>query len=553
MAVATVEAWTSVAVQCGRLVESLLHRTGNSDRTLARSLEAFSVGRNDDGTFRSSVVMAGHALRRIRNASAHHSGEEINEFEATLAVASCFIISGALLQYEPPEMRGLQGFHSAETVRNRWKEMAPKALCRWVHQADRNEVRNVVVGQDVAFYKHLVSGSMSQLHRVPQRLAQIGAQNDEFAEALIDGLPHVLRSIGARQANLLWRFVTYLSNPSLRPLRLLLYGLMPYDETWLSERLIRGQSISATTWRLGTFKRRNPKPWRMVGGSGDTLRQNAAMVWEASDWSDETNHQRFMLAYACPLALRLEILRIAPEEAVLTLMSRKAGYSLVGKVFATYVTTLRSSVVAPSRLVATLIDNVEAADPKACRQLIASAGRTRGWAPELSQLFNAILSREEEALDDTVGYLFATMFVRPSLAVRHVNRLLDVHTTNEWTRLLLLAMRWVYDDAHPQEDMPSHNIQKVPAALPVPPTATRLEIGLVAYALQRIGDERWGTLAVALRDLPSHRVDTGFARWLASHLSGLGIDAFGEHTKAPRQIAEPLRARDPDQASNGLS
>ena len=441
MAVATVEAWTSVAVQCGRLVESLLHRTGNSDRTLARSLEAFAKERNDDGTFRSPVVMAGHALRRIRNASAHHSGDQTTELEATLAIASCFMIAGALLHYASPTMTGSYGYRSdAESVRDHWAEMTPNALCRWVARAEREEVRHAVAGQDVAFHKHLVNGSMSQLNRVPQKLNQVGEQGDAFAHALIEGLPHVLRSMGARQANLLWRFVTYLSHPSLRPLRLLLYGLMPYNATWLSERLIRGQSITSTSWRLGMLKSQNPKHWRMVGGSGDTLRQNAAMVWEASDWSAETNHQRFALALNVHRRSGLRSCDSRRRSAVLAFMSRKTGYALLGTVFTTYVTAIRPPVVASSTMVAALIDNVVAADPTASRQLLGSAGRNQRWAPEPDQLFNAILRREDVSLSDTVSYLITTMFVRPSLAVQHVNRLLEAPISDEWVRLIVLAI-----------------------------------------------------------------------------------------------------------------
>lgn len=527
--VASVGAWSSSAVLCGRLVEVLLHRAGVARQTLAKSLDQYAGERNHDGSLRSSVATAGHALRRIRNSAAHFTEEPTSEFEATVAIASYFIVRGGL----SPERDLDQGYplsaknRAASDVRENWQGMSPTSLARRIARSKLTEVKVIVAGKGVDFYTHLLEGgSISQINRIPQRLHQLDEQSSEFAEALISCLPSLLGSIGCRQANLLYKFSVYLTNPALRELRRVLSALLPFDQTWLTERLLAGSSLSNLSWRVSKLRGTDKRTWLTIGGTGDTLVSNARLVWGSGRAPEEIAHQAYVLAMNSPPELRKAILREAPEEAILAFMDRRVGYSVVAKVFAAYCTNVKLSTSLITSMSDVLARNLMTSPVPARAQFLTSLRMFGSWSREMRAMCEMVLNGFDAATPSSRSVLVPLFLRWPQVAAAHASRLTQGVQEADIEHLIMAGVVSVYNGEFPGAPVPGFEIGALRDELSNGGELTRVELVLAAYTLGLLGDGRKADLLGAAADAPLLVAETSFSRRVGVVLSREGVAVF---------------------------
>jgi hypothetical protein len=331
--VASVQAWDSVVVQTGKLLEKTLVSAltrgqeqpprDQTDRmpNLRRMLQEAEKTAEGLGSRSGANLIAGDNIRRIRNLSAHFSELGSTELHATQAIVTLLVFVEALVSQEPEPSGALQTPRDADDgwFIERWHEIKPNVLARWFIAADDVTALNLMNVHGAAVACRLFQASSSRsLTRLPERMARLLEYRDVFGREFHARLVWILSCMSLGPSSNWRRFVLALGSLGLDLHRDVCTTLFPYDSEWLASQLESTASPHLVTRTIRRMRTASNQQWGLLASNENDCERIAVASWKRWEANPTASFasNRFLLALSVPPALGARIVRHAPKDAL---------------------------------------------------------------------------------------------------------------------------------------------------------------------------------------------------------------------------------------------
>jgi hypothetical protein len=356
------DAWSSVVLQCGRILEFALGLKYVAPGVPARPIRkptlsallknAYALGAVLGSKKSGASPVAGDTLRRLRNLAAHY--DELStpsELHATQAILILLVFIEAVagdralpFSFEKI-LDGVDADDEDWLLRN-WQFLSPNFLLRSVLDGSDEFVTCLLSeGTQEVFDKLLQATSGRSLARLPWRMRRLGSYSVELAVALDRHLVWILArlSLGS-SAN--WGFFLKESFAlGFKSYYDALMVLIPYDSEWILNRFRGGASVNNTAWTVRTLRKNNRTQWRELCQRQEDADELGKLCWQQDSIPWKIANNTFLLATFLPTRPRLAIIKSAPVSAVIENVARATQLPRALNIARLYIVNTRDRAV----------------------------------------------------------------------------------------------------------------------------------------------------------------------------------------------------------------